>query len=173
MNITFPDKTVIVTGAAHGFGRAIALAFATRGARVWACDVMADELNETRRLCVDAGGWCQGRVVDVSEREAVFAFVGEAEKASVNGQVDVLVNDAGGVLGQVGQPLEQVTPKQWQAIFDVNVTGAFWFSRHEGRALWSHHQHLQRCGPGSQPDGHPGLRVGQGCADRPNPAART
>ena len=43
MNITFPDKTVIVTGAAHGFGRAIALAFATRGARVWACDVVADE----------------------------------------------------------------------------------------------------------------------------------
>jgi 3-oxoacyl-[acyl-carrier protein] reductase len=40
--------------------------------------------------------------------------------------VDVLVNNAGGVLGQVGQPLELVTPEQWQAIFDVNVTGAFY-----------------------------------------------
>lgn len=129
MHITFPDKTVIVTGAAHGFGRAIALAFAARGARVWACDVAADELAETRRLCLEAAGRCQARTVDVTDRDAVFALVAEAEQASVNGHVDILVNDAGGVLGQVGQPLEQVTPQQWQAIFDVNVTGAFWFSQ--------------------------------------------
>ena len=129
MNIEFPRKTVIVTGAAHGFGRAIALAFATRGAHVWACDVVADELTETQKLCADAGGWCQTGVVDVSDRDAVFGFVTKAEIASANGHVDILVNDAGGVLGQVGQPLEQVTPKQWQAIFDVNVTGAFWFSQ--------------------------------------------
>jgi 3-oxoacyl-[acyl-carrier protein] reductase len=37
----------------------------------------------------------------------------------------VLVNNAGGVCGQVGQPIEAVTPQQWQVIFDVNVTGAF------------------------------------------------
>jgi 3-oxoacyl-[acyl-carrier protein] reductase len=40
-----------------------------------------------------------------------------------------LVNNAGGVLGQVGRPLEEVTPGQWQAIYDVNVTGAFWFAQ--------------------------------------------
>ena len=39
--------------------------------------------------------------------------------------VDILVNNAGGVLGQVGRPLEEVAPADWQAIFDVNVTGAF------------------------------------------------
>jgi 3-oxoacyl-[acyl-carrier protein] reductase len=39
--------------------------------------------------------------------------------------VHVLVNNAGGVLGQVGRPLEEVAPAEWQAIFDVNVTGAF------------------------------------------------
>ena len=37
MNVTFTGKTVIVTGAAHGFGRAISQAFAARGALVWAC----------------------------------------------------------------------------------------------------------------------------------------
>ena len=38
----------------------------------------------------------------------------------------MLVNNAGGVLGQVGQPLEDVSPEEWQAIFDVNTTGAFY-----------------------------------------------
>jgi 3-oxoacyl-[acyl-carrier protein] reductase len=106
-------KTVVVTGAAHGFGRAISLAFAQRGASVWACDVIEDELRETGKVCTT-------RVVDVRDRRAVDAFVAEA------GRVDILVNNAGGVLNQVGRPLEEVTPEQWQSIFDVNVTGAFY-----------------------------------------------
>ena len=49
-----------------------------------------------------------------------------ATASAATGRVDILVNNAGGVLGQVGRPLEDVTPEQWQAIFDVNVTGAFY-----------------------------------------------
>jgi 3-oxoacyl-[acyl-carrier protein] reductase len=124
MTFDFTGRTAIVTGAAHGFGRAISLAFASRGAHVWACDVLASELRETEALCRSAGGICQAVVLDVSDRAAVEACVATA--ASVSGRVDVLVNNAGGVLGQVGQPLELVTPEQWQAIFDVNVTGAFY-----------------------------------------------
>jgi 3-oxoacyl-[acyl-carrier protein] reductase len=41
----------------------------------------------------------------------------------------VLVNNAGGVLGQVGRPLEEIAPREWQSIFDVNVTGAFYLSQ--------------------------------------------
>ena len=127
MEIAFPDKTVIVTGAAHGFGRAIALAFARRGATVWACDVLADELAVTRELVEQDAGRCRVRQVNVADRDAVFALVAEAEGAS--GRVDILVNNAGGVLGQVGRPLEEVPPSDWQAIYDVNVTGAFWFAQ--------------------------------------------
>lgn len=123
MNLDFTGRTAIVTGAAHGFGRAISLAFAERGAQVWACDVIADELAETRRLCEAAGGTCTVRTVDVRDTEAIGGLVADAAKSA--GSVHILVNNAGGVLGQVGQPLEQVTPSQWQAIFDVNVTGAF------------------------------------------------
>ena len=118
MNLDFKGTTAVVTGAAHGFGRAIAVAFAERGANVWACDVVEDELRETARL-----SGASARVVDVTDKSAVDAFVREASTAS--GRVDILVNNAGGVLGQVGRPLEEVSPADWQRIFDVNVTGAF------------------------------------------------
>ncbi len=127
MNVTFTGKTVIVTGAAHGFGRAISRAFAERGAHVWACDVIDDELRETERLCRAIGGTCHAMRTDVRDRDAVNASVASASAAS--GHVDILVNNAGGVLGQVGRPLEEITPEQWQIIFDVNVTGAFYCSQ--------------------------------------------
>ncbi|HET9707441.1 MAG TPA: SDR family NAD(P)-dependent oxidoreductase [Gemmatimonadales bacterium] len=123
----FAGRTAVVTGAAHGFGQAISIAFASRGANLWACDVVEDELRETERLCKAVGGACSVRRVDVRDKPAVDAFVAEASKAQ--GLVHILVNNAGGVLGQVGRPLETVTPAEWQAIYDVNVTGAFYLSQ--------------------------------------------
>jgi 3-oxoacyl-[acyl-carrier protein] reductase len=127
MNLDFTGKIVIVTGAAHGFGRAISLAFAECGAHVWACDVLDDEVHETEALCRGARGSCRAMVADVRDRGAVVACVAAAAAAS--GRVDILVNNAGGVLGQAGRPLEEIAPEEWQAIFDVNVTGAFYFSQ--------------------------------------------
>jgi 3-oxoacyl-[acyl-carrier protein] reductase len=124
MRFDFSGRTVVVTGAAHGFGRAIAVAFAGCGARVWACDIVADELEETRTLCGAGGVACETRVVDVADRSDVDAFVAEA--AGHPARIDVLVNNAGGVLGQVGRPIEDVAPADWQAIFDVNVNAAFY-----------------------------------------------
>ncbi|MEZ4666386.1 MAG: SDR family NAD(P)-dependent oxidoreductase [Anaerolineae bacterium] len=127
MNIEFNDKVVIVTGAAHGFGRAIALAFAENGANVWACDIQNHELEETQKLCEMAGGACNTRTVNIRDRSAVFSFVGEV--ISANGKVDILVNNAGGVLGQVGRPLEEISEEDWNAIFEVNTRGAFYMAQ--------------------------------------------
>ena len=49
MKIDFENKTIIVTGAAHGLGRAIAVGFAQRLGTVWACDIRGDELEQTDR----------------------------------------------------------------------------------------------------------------------------
>jgi 3-oxoacyl-[acyl-carrier protein] reductase len=118
MRIEFHGKRVIVTGAGHGFGRAISTAFAEAGAQVWACDLNATGLQETKAIC-----GCEVRTLDVSDRAAVASFVAEAagDKA-----VDVLVNNAGGVRGQVGRPIEEISEQDWHTIFDVNVTGAFY-----------------------------------------------
>lgn len=117
MNLRFDQKTVVVTGAAHGFGRAITQSFSRLGARVWAWDLNAEELEQTR---AGAEGHCEVQVVDVTDPEAV------QEAAKEAGEVDILVNNAGGVLGQVGKPLEAVTPEEWGAIVAVNLSAAFY-----------------------------------------------
>jgi 3-oxoacyl-[acyl-carrier protein] reductase len=117
MDIRFENKTVIVTGAAHGFGQAIALAFSSLGARVYAWDLITEELEQTK---LKATGYCEVRAVDVTNPQAVLEATGAI------GQVDILVNNAGGVLGQVGKALETVTPKEWNDIVAVNMSAAFY-----------------------------------------------
>jgi 3-oxoacyl-[acyl-carrier protein] reductase len=123
MRIAFDGRRVIVTGAGHGFGRAISKAFAEAGAMVWACDLNTAGLEETKKLC---GETCEVRTLDVSDRAAVTAFVAEA---AGDAAIDVLVNNAGGVRGQVGRPIEEISEQDWHTIFDVNVTGAFYFAQ--------------------------------------------
>ncbi len=121
MKIGFDGQTAIVTGAAHGFGRAIACRLAALGATVWAADILADEAEETARL---ADSRCRAARLDVSDRAAVQALAQTAERET--GRIDILVHSAGGVCGQVGRPLEEITSEDWNAIIAVNLTGAFW-----------------------------------------------
>jgi 3-oxoacyl-[acyl-carrier protein] reductase len=121
MRYDFAGKNVMVTGAGHGLGRAIAVAFTDLGADVLALDLDEDRLQETAR---EAGAPCRARRLDVTDRGAVQALVAENENA--HGPVSILVNCAGGVRGQVGRPLEEITPADWQSIVDANMSGAFW-----------------------------------------------
>ncbi len=127
MQIRFDGQTVIVTGAAHGFGRAIALGFAGLGARVVACDIVEGELRETGRVASEQGTPIDVRPLDVGNRDAVHRTAREVLES--HGRIDVLVNDAGGVLGQVGRPLEDVSELDWRAIVAVNLDGAFYCSQ--------------------------------------------
>ena len=120
MRYDFAGKLVLVIGAGHGLGRAIALAFADRDAEVVALDVAEDALAETAR---QLGARGQARRLDVTERAAVQALVAGLQREH---GPDILVNCAGGVRGQVGRPLEEITPADWHAVVDANLSGAFW-----------------------------------------------
>ena len=130
----FDGRTAIVTGAANGIGRAICVGLAAEGAVVWGCDVLGPELEETRRaveaVSARSGGApvpAHAAVVDVRDADAVAAFVTCAEAET--GRVDVLVNTAGGVAGQVNKPVEAVSDADWRVIFAINLDGAFHFTR--------------------------------------------
>jgi len=119
MNIRFDGQAVAVTGAGHGIGRAIARGFAERGARVFAADVNALSLAVTGRT-----RGIETAVLDVTAREAVRRWVAGIE-GKAGGALDVVVNNAGGVCGQAGRPIETVSDGDWDAIVAVNLTAAF------------------------------------------------
>ncbi len=117
MEIRFDHKNVIVAGAGRGIGRAIARAFAADGANVLACD--------KRVSLIDTGhGGILAKQVDVTDPTSIDEAV-----AVMGGAVDVLVYVAGGILGQVPKPLEQVTPEEFAGIVDVNLKGCFLFAK--------------------------------------------
>ena len=116
MNITFSGRRALVTGAAHGIGRAIAEALALDGADVVAADILARELETLRGA---AGGRITPAVCDLTRKAEIAALV------ETRGPFDLLVHSAGGVCGQRGRPLEDIPEADWHAILAINMTAAF------------------------------------------------
>jgi 3-oxoacyl-[acyl-carrier protein] reductase len=122
-------KVVAVTGAARGIGRAIALAFAARGAEIAALDINAADLDETCARCSALGATAQPYLTDVTDESQVIASLDAVVAAS--GRLDVLVNNAGVtrdallVKAQDGEIVSKMSLAQWQAVIDVNLTGVF------------------------------------------------
>lgn len=108
MSARLAGKTALITGAAHGIGRATAELFLAEGARVWAVDRDGAAL-ETLAGCVP-------RRVDICDAQAIEALIAEAPP------LDILFNCAGMVAA--GTILE-CSEADWQASFDLNVTAMY------------------------------------------------
>jgi NAD(P)-dependent dehydrogenase (short-subunit alcohol dehydrogenase family) len=122
--ILLTDRVAVVTGAAVGIGKAIALAFARFGADLAVCDRDAVNLEATTKEIETLGRGAVSGVLDVRDAEAVKAFL--AEVAQRLGRVDVLVNNAGG--GFFSGFLE-VNEKGQDALVRENFTSVTHFIR--------------------------------------------
>src|SRR5262249_25374880 len=119
MHVEFANRRVIVAGAARGIGRAVTQAFADRGAQVWACDLLAEEI-EPLAGAGPGGGAVHAAHVDVTDMGSIERLVASAGK---DGAVDILAYVAGGVRGQSARPVEEVSLEDWRNIVDANLTG--------------------------------------------------
>ena len=129
------DHIALVTGAGHGIGQQICQTLADRGCRVFGTDLSADELVGTGRLIEGRGGFFAGTAFDVTDAEAWDQWV-----KSVLAQesfIHVLVNDAGGVQGQVHQDIEDVSDGDFDAIVKVNLYSVFYGMRAVSPAMKS------------------------------------
>jgi 3-oxoacyl-[acyl-carrier protein] reductase len=122
MKLDFTNRRVAVTGAAQGIGRTIVQSLAAEGAQVWALDM--DEAG--LRVAAEAGAKAT-RTLDLADRAAVSCVFDEM--AGSLGGIDILVNCAGGVRGQVAKPIEEVGEQDWLVLFEANVHAAFWCSQ--------------------------------------------
>jgi 3-oxoacyl-[acyl-carrier protein] reductase len=122
MRIDFTGRVAFVTGAAQGLGQAIARAMKTSGAKVIAADA-----DRGRVESFAAAEGMSALVFDVGDQSAAHAAVSTI--AQQHGSLDILVNCAGGVRGQVGRPIGEVIERDWKIIFEANVDGAFYLAQ--------------------------------------------
>jgi NAD(P)-dependent dehydrogenase (short-subunit alcohol dehydrogenase family) len=119
------DKVAIVTGAAHGIGRAIAELFAEEGAWVLIADIDRDAGEIVARAICESGGRAQFALTNVTNQTDIDRAVKVA--ADQSGSIDVLVNNA----AHLGDwfDVQQAAPEQWEQSFSVSLLGAARFTR--------------------------------------------
>ncbi|MER8265402.1 SDR family oxidoreductase [Streptomyces griseus] len=123
--VSRPRRSVIVTGAASGIGRASALAFVAQGDRVLAADLDAAGVEETVREATAAGGTALAAVGDLTDQRVVDSVVARA--VAEFGGVDVVVNNAG-IMDRMSAAHE-TDDAEWDRVLRVDLTAPFLLTR--------------------------------------------
>jgi 3-hydroxybutyrate dehydrogenase len=118
------DKSAIITGAASGIGKEIALIFAREGAKIAIADMNKTAADATAAEIKASGGTAIGVMMDVTDEKAVND--GVAAVVTAFGGVDILVSNAG---IQIVHPLEDFTYADWKKMLAIHVDGAFLTTR--------------------------------------------
>jgi 3-hydroxybutyrate dehydrogenase len=125
------DKVAIVTGAASGIGKEIAIVFAHEGAKVGIADLDQKAADATAREIDPTGNRAIGVAMDVANEEQVDA--GTAEVIKKFGQLDVLVSNAG---IQIVAPLVDFEFAKWKRLLSIHLDGAFLTTRAALRQMY-------------------------------------
>jgi NAD(P)-dependent dehydrogenase (short-subunit alcohol dehydrogenase family) len=112
---TFENKTALIYGAAQGIGRAVALEFARRGARLAIADINGEGAMETATAIATAGGIAIAIPCDVTREDSV-RYAAEHSEMRL-GQIDIVMNNVGVILN--GNP-EDIPTAEWRRIMDLN-----------------------------------------------------
>ena len=115
----FENKTALIFGAAQGIGRAVALEFARRGARIAIGDINVAGAEETAASVAAAGGKAIALACDVAGEQSVVEAARDAENRL--GPIDILTNNVGVILN--GNP-EDIPTAEWRRIMDLNFFAA-------------------------------------------------
>lgn len=113
-------KVAIITGAASGIGKEIALAYAREGAAVAVADINQAAAQKTADEIIAAGGRAMGIAMDVTDEAAVNN--GTDQVAATWGSVDILISNAG---IQIVNPIEQFSYADWKKMLAIHLDGAF------------------------------------------------
>ncbi|MGX1800038.1 SDR family NAD(P)-dependent oxidoreductase, partial [Streptomyces albidoflavus] len=116
----FAGRSVLVTGAAGGLGRADCLALASEGAHIWAADIDVAAAESLVPELTEAGGSGQAVHLDVADIDSWSALAAQAESA---GPLHGLVNNAGVSL-RAG--IADTTVEQWRRVMDINLSSVFY-----------------------------------------------
>ena len=114
----FTGKVVVITGAAHGLGKAMAEVYADLGARLALCDIDSDGLDEVREVLEKRGVEVATGMVDVTQASQFEEFKDQVYE--MFGCVDILVNNAGAMLA--GR-MKDMTLEDWQWVVGINMWG--------------------------------------------------
>jgi 3-oxoacyl-[acyl-carrier protein] reductase len=129
-NVDLTGHAALVTGAANGVGKAVALALAASGAAVALNDINPDKIETVAEDIIAAGGLALPWHADVANRFQVGSMIEAARDAF--GRVDILVNAAGVFKAS---PMATLDEWDWRRILDVNLTGAFFCTQMMGRVM--------------------------------------
>ncbi len=123
------DKVTIITGAAHGIGKAYARRFAEEGAHVVIADIDSQGGKATAKALLDAGGSAWARATDVTQFSTVEGLM--RETVAKFGKIDVLLNNAAIYVTQNlwKGPVEELALEEWDRVIEVNLKGVFLCSK--------------------------------------------
>lgn len=126
----FTGRTALVTGASSGLGTRFARILAANGAQVVLASRRVERLKELRAEIEAAGGAAHVVPMDVTDAESIRAAVAQAETEA--GPIDILVNNSG---VSTTQRLVDVTPEDYDFVFDTNTRGAFFVAQEVARRM--------------------------------------